>query len=213
MQDTALRPPKLGRRFEDALLYAAQLHAGQERKENGVPYIAHLLGVAALVIEDGGDEDEAIAALLHDAVEDQGGIERLRAITGRYGERVAHIVLGCTDATERPKPPWRERKERYVAHLASACADVLRVSKADKLYNARAILADLRAVGDALFERFRGGKDGTLWYYRAVVDAYRQAGSGGYLLEELERTVTELERLAGARPLAPLPQGAGGSVQ
>jgi (p)ppGpp synthase/HD superfamily hydrolase len=197
MQESDFRPPKLGRRFEDALVYAAQLHTGQERKENGVPYIAHLLGVAALVIEDGGDEDEAIAALLHDAVEDQGGLERCRAITGRYGEQVARIVMGCTDATERPKPPWRERKERYVAHLRHADAQVLRVSKADKLYNARAVVADLRAVGDDVFTRFRGGKDGTLWYYRAVVEAYRQVGSGGYLFEELERTVAEMERLAG----------------
>jgi GTP pyrophosphokinase len=204
MQESDFRPPKLGSRFEDALVYAAQLHAGQERKENGVPYIAHLLGVASLVIEDGGDEDEAIAALLHDAVEDQGGIERLRAISGRYGERVARIVMGCTDAIEKPKPPWRERKERYVAHLPRAGADVLRVSKADKLYNARAVVADHRNTGDEVFGRFRGGKDGTLWYYRALVEAYRQAGSGGYLFEELERTVLELERLAGAVPLSPL---------
>ena len=189
-------PAPLNQRFEDALLYAAQLHAGQERKGSGIPYVAHLLSVAALVIEDGGSEDEAIAALLHDAVEDQGGAERLRAIAGRYGTRVARIVLACSDTTSEPKPPWPARKEAYLAHLPDQPSKALRVSMADKLHNARSIVADIRRHGDAVFERFTGKKEGTLWYYRSLVRIYSEAGCQGYLREELERVVAEMERLA-----------------
>jgi len=183
-------------RFADALQYANHLHAGQTRKATEVPYIAHLLSVAALVLEDGGDEEEAIAGLLHDAVEDQGGAPVLGEIRRRFGERVARIVEGCTDAWEQPKPPWRDRKEQYIAHLAAAPADVRRVSLADKVHNARSTLADYRQLGEALWSRFRGGRDGTLWYYRALVGAFAAHGWTS-LLEELERIVSELERLAG----------------
>ena len=154
--------------------------------------------MAALVLEQGGDEDLAIAALLHDAVEDQGGPATREVIRARFGDRVTAIVDGCTDADTQPKPPWRARKEAYLAHLPDASADVRLVSAADKLHNARSVLADYRQVGDALWARFRGGKVGTLWYYRALVTAYRAAGSSP-LVEELDRTVTELERLVAAR--------------
>ncbi len=184
-------------RFDEALHYASRLHAGQVRKSTTIPYVSHLLSVASLVLEDGGDEDEAIAGLLHDAVEDQGGKPTLEEIRRRFGERVAGIVEACTDADTVPKPPWRERKERYVAHIAQAPADARRVSSADKLHNARAILLDHRTHGDAVWGRFSGGKDGTLWYYRALVQAFR-GGGPGRLVEELDRVVTELEGLAGA---------------
>ncbi|MBI2760044.1 MAG: HD domain-containing protein [Chloroflexi bacterium] len=190
--------PKLTTRFEDALTYAAMLHAGQERKESGVPYIAHLLSVAALVLEDGGSEDEAIAALLHDAVEDQGGLERLRAIAVRYGEAVAGIVFACSDTVESLKPPWLQRKQRYIEHLGTQPLSVLRVSRADKLHNVRGILADYRQQGEALWSRFTGGRCGILWYYRALLDTYLQAGQTGYLVDELGRVVLQLEELAAA---------------
>lgn len=185
----------LSTRFDDALRFAAELHRGQFRKGTRIPYVAHLLSVAALVLEDGGDEDEAIAGLLHDAVEDQGGQPTLDAIRARFGERVARIVAACTDADTLPKPPWRRRKEAYVAHIAGAPADVRRVSAADKLHNARAILRDYRQHDDSVWERFNGGKEGTLWYYRALVDAFNAAGAGR-LAAELERVVVEIETLA-----------------
>ncbi|HUS16948.1 MAG TPA: HD domain-containing protein [Chloroflexia bacterium] len=181
-------------RFEDALLTASRLHATQIRKGSGVPYIAHLLAVSALVLENGGDEDTAIAALLHDAVEDQGGTATREAIRAQFGERVAAIVDGCTDADVLPKPPWRARKEAYIAHLATAPRAVRLVSSADKLHNARSILADYRVLGDTLWERFTGGKAGTLWYYRALTTAY-QAVEGTPLVAELDRVVSELEQL------------------
>ena len=191
--------PLLGRRFQQALVYAAGLHARQVKKGSGVPYVAHLLGVAALVLEAGGDEDLAIAALLHDAIEDQGHQVDLARIRKRFGARVAHVVEGCTDADTVPKPPWRPRKERYIEHIRQqADADTLLVSAADKLYNARAILTDFRELGDAVFARFKGGKQGTLWYYRELVKAFRGRGKPRRLTDELERVVSELERLTGA---------------
>lgn len=188
--------PKLTERFQAALVYATQLHANQRRKGSDTPYIAHLLSVAALVLEDGGDEDQAIAALLHDAIEDQGGAPTREEIRRRFGDRVTAIVDGCTDADTVPKPPWRERKERYIAHLASAPPEVRRVSAADKLHNARAVLADYRRLGEELWSRFRGGKEGTLWYYRAIVEAFR-AVEVTPLVAELDRVVSELEELVG----------------
>lgn len=192
----------LSDRFPEALAWAARLHADQERKGSGVPYVAHLIGVASIALEHGAGEEEAIAALLHDAVEDQGGLPRLREIEERYGKRVAEIVEGCTDAVVKPKPPWRERKEAYVARVGREPAHVLLVSASDKLHNARAILADFRRHGDALWARFAGKRDGTLWYYRALVGAYRGAAPRELLadlVDELDRVVTELERLADAR--------------
>ena len=180
-------------RFEDALAYAACLHRDQTRKGTGVPYVTHLLAVAAIVGENGGTEDEVIAALLHDAPEDAGGEARLSEIRDRYGDGVADIVAGCTDTYEDPKPPWRARKEAYIGHLAGAPEPVRLVSAADKLHNARSVLADYRAVGEGLWGRFNGGRDGTLWYYRAVADAL---SGDGPVADELERVVTELEHLA-----------------
>ncbi len=182
-------------RFSDALVYATELHAAQLRKVSGVPYVAHLLGVCGIVLEQGGDEDEAIGALLHDSIEDQGREGRTRTeILQRFGPRVLAIVDGCTDTDQEPKPPWRPRKEAYIAHLSTASASTRLVSCADKLYNARVILADLRQVGEQVWERFNGGRDGTLWYYRELVTAFRQAGSGP-ILDELDRVVSAIEHL------------------
>jgi (p)ppGpp synthase/HD superfamily hydrolase len=188
----------LSYRFEDALLYAAQLHASQVRKGSNVPYIAHLLGVAAIALEHGADEDTAIAALLHDAIEDQGGHATRQELRRRFGERVTDIVDGCTDTDQAPKPPWRARKEAYLARLPGESAEVRLVSAADKLYNARSILEDFRHVGEELWGRFSGSREGTLWYYRALVTAYRQSGTHPRLVDELDRTVCQIEELAGA---------------
>jgi GTP pyrophosphokinase len=187
----------LSSRFEEALICAARLHARQTRKGSDTPYVAHLLSVAGIALQYGANEDEAIAALLHDAVEDQGGAATREEIRRRFGENVAAIVDGCTDTDVVPKPPWRARKEAYIRHVRDASPSVRLVSAADKLDNARAILADYRQVGEALWARFKGGREGTLWYYRALVEAFRAAGSNP-LIEELERVVGEIERLAGA---------------
>jgi (p)ppGpp synthase/HD superfamily hydrolase len=188
----------LSPRFEDALTFATRLHTGQVRKRTTVPYISHLLAVTAIVIEQGGDEDEAIAALLHDAVEDQGGPPTREEIRIRFGETVVAIVDGCTDADTIPKPPWQERKEAYIAHVRHASPSIRLVSAADKLHNARAILLDYRQLGEALWGRFMGGRVGALWYYRALADAFREIESTP-LTGELDRTVRELEQLAGQR--------------
>lgn len=198
--ETATIPlPQLTHRFVEALGYAAELHLRQRRKGKGQAYVGHLLGVASIVIQHGGGEDEAIAALLHDAVEDQGGLPRLAEIREKFGEHVALIVDGCTDSYEvsGEKKDWTERKRAYIARVAHEPADVRLVSAADKLENARAILSDFREVGDAIFDRFKGRKQGTLWYYRTLVTVFREAGSTP-LIEELNRVVTELETLSRA---------------
>jgi GTP pyrophosphokinase len=187
--------------FARALEFATRLHAGQYRKGTDIPYVAHLLAVASLVLEYDGGRDEAIAALLHDAVEDQshrfpGHSTALRQrIRREFGDAVLSIVDGCTDADVMPKPPWRERKEAYIAHLVGASPSVRRVSCADKLHNARAIVADLRRHGAAVFDRFNGGRDGTLWYYDALAAEFLARGPDE-LGEELERTVREMHTLA-----------------
>jgi GTP pyrophosphokinase len=185
----------LSERFQDAFDFAFHLHASQKRKESGIPYISHLMAVVALVLEDGGDDDQAIAALLHDAVEDQGGIKTLEDIRLRYGANVATIVEGCTDSYTTPKPPWRERKETYLEHLREASKDVRRVSLADKLHNARSLLADLRREGDPIWQRFNGGKDGTLWYYGALVNIFQQIDDSP-MVDELFRVVSEIQRIS-----------------
>jgi hypothetical protein len=197
MVNVSPTPTRLSPRFTEAFAWAAELHRDQLRKGTPVPYISHLMAVAALVLEHGGGEDEAIAALLHDAIEDQGGDAVRQEIVRRFGRRVADIVDGCTDAETIPKPPWRARKERYLAHLRHADASVRLVSAADKVHNARAVLQDYRRIGETLWGRFTGGRDGTLWYYRALADAFR-ALDPRELAEELERAVAELERLADA---------------
>jgi (p)ppGpp synthase/HD superfamily hydrolase len=189
--------PVLTNRFVDALGYAAKLHQFQRRKGKGHPYVGHLLGVAAIVIQHGGGEDQVIAALLHDAVEDQGGLPRLDEIREKFGSEVARIVDGCTDSYEArgEKRDWAERKRAYIARVAEEPPDVRLVSAADKLANAREILADYRVEGDEVFKRFQGRKDGTLGYYRQLVDVFKKAGSSA-LVDELERVVSELENLA-----------------
>jgi len=184
--------PKLSNRFEQALVYAAQVHENQVRKGGDIPYLSHLLSVAALVLEDGGDEDEAIAGLLHDAVEERGSLEIREAILVQFGERVASIVDACTESCTIPKPPWRDRKLRYIEQMRHASPSVLRVSMADKLHNARSILADRDREGEAVWDKFKGGKAGTLWFYRSLLEIYRLGGSN-FLLSELERTVDRLE--------------------
>jgi GTP pyrophosphokinase len=182
-------------RFENALVYTHQLHAGQKRKGTTTPYIGHLLAVAAIVIENGGSEDEVIAALLHDAVEDQGGAETREEIRRRFGDNVTAIVDGCTDTDQVPKPPWQKRKEDYIAHLSEASSSVLLVSLADKLHNARTIVQDYRVIGAEIWKRFMGGKEGTLWYYRALVEAFRVRGQFIALVDEFDRVVREMEGL------------------
>ncbi len=192
----------LSERFENALVFATRAHAKQRRKGTQVPYVSHLMAVAGIVLEHGGTEDEAIAAMLHDAIEDQGGPPMRDKIAAEFGENVAEIVQGCTDTDQVPKPPWRDRKQRYVDHVSHASPSVRLVSTADKLHNARSILADVRRQGDAAFTKFAGGKEGTMWYYRALINAYRKAEKPVALdlLEELDRVVTELERLTGTNP-------------
>lgn len=180
----------LSSRFGEALAYAHALHGTQERKGSGVPYMAHLLGVASLALEHGADEDEAIAALLHDAVEDQGGMETHAEIVRRFGERVGAIVLGCSDSTVEPKPPWRVRKEQYLEHLLTAPPSVLLVSACDKLYNARTIIADHKRIGSAVWSRFKGGREGTRWYFEELARAFTERGCP--VAAELNRTVAEL---------------------
>jgi (p)ppGpp synthase/HD superfamily hydrolase len=160
-------------RFASAMTYAYQVHQGQRRKGTGIPYIAHILGVTAIAMEYGADEDQAIAALLHDAAEDGGGEATLAEIRARFGEVVADIVLGCSDSlVEDPedKLPWQERKENYLAHLENASLAVCLVSAADKLHNVRSIMRDYQEHGDDIWNRFQGRRDGTLWYYETVAD-------------------------------------------
>jgi GTP pyrophosphokinase len=184
-------------RFLLALEVAATMHAAQRRKGSDIPYVSHLLGTCSIALEYGADEDEAIAALLHDAIEDLEPTEAARAAVAKFGERVLTIVEGCTDADTHPKPPWRERKERYIAHLAEADASTLLVSASDKLHNARSILTDLRRTGDAVWDRFNVSRDQTLWYYRELVAAFRaNPAHQPALIDELDRTVAEMERLA-----------------
>lgn len=177
-----------------AAALAFRLHADQRRKGTAIPYLAHLMAVSALVLEHGGDEEQAVAALLHDAIEDCGA-EHEATIAERFGPRIAVIVRACTDAEVIPKPPWRARKEAYLAHLEHAGPDALLVSACDKLHNARAIVEDLREHGPAMMARFNAGRDGTLWYYRALADAFTRL-LPGRLAGELARTVEEMERLA-----------------
>jgi (p)ppGpp synthase/HD superfamily hydrolase len=172
------------------------MHGQQTRKKTTIPYIAHLMSVSALVLEAGGDEDLAIAALLHDVVEDCGGKPMLQEVRKRFGQRVARIVAGCTDSDSYPKPPWRERKETYLRHLRDADADVRLVSAADKLHNVREVLRDYGTQGEPVWQRFRGKREGTLWYYRALADEF-QRHPGNWLVEEFSTVLGDLERAVG----------------
>lgn len=187
-------------RFEEALVYASRLHGNQKRKGTDIPYISHPLAVASIVFENGGDEDEAVAALLHDVVEDCGGPPVLEEVRRRFGSRVAAIVEACSDAfveDASQKPPWRERKEAYHRHLR-ACDDqsVYLVSVADKLHNAFSTLTDLRPTGPQVWGRFKGGREGTLWNYRELVGIYGAQSDPRIrvIVEQLKRIIDDLER-------------------
>lgn len=186
----------LSPRFEEAFRYAAEVHRSQTRKGTGAPYMGHLMGVASIVLDDGGNEDEAIAALLHDAPEDQGGRPRLEDIRARFGEAVAKIVEDCTDSWTTPKEPWGERKTRYAKHARTLSAPSLRVSAADKVHNTYVLLRDLRNRGDAVWGRYSASPDDVLTYYRSLVRSFREAG-GGRLVDELDRIVRAIEREMG----------------
>ncbi|KAF3891299.1 HD domain-containing protein [Tolypothrix bouteillei VB521301] len=188
---TIYKTMKLTERFESALIFATRLHVNQTRKVGGTPYIAHLLSVTALVLEAGGSEDEAIAALLHDSIEDQGGKPMREQILQSFGATVVEIIDGCTEWDTPPKPPWQERKNRYLEKLRHASPSVKLVSIADKLHNARSLLADWQKFGDAIWTEFNGGKEKTLWFYQSLVQVYRETGSNS-MIEELERVVQQL---------------------
>jgi (p)ppGpp synthase/HD superfamily hydrolase len=188
--------PKLTAQFSKALVYAEQKHHSQVRKGGDIPYVGHLLTVAGLVLNDGGSETQAIAALLHDAVEDQGGAPTLEEIRADFGDEVARIVEECSDTNEVPKPPWLDRKRKYVDHLAEVGPDTLLVSVADKLDNARSMLRDYHTHGPSLWDRFnRKNPHDHLWYYGALLEAYRGRGLTSWMVGELDRVVQELTRL------------------
>ncbi len=184
-------------RLGEAFDLAVRLHDSQLRKGTPIPYVSHLMAVASLVQEHGGDEDQTIAALLHDGPEDQGGEATLALIRERFGDRVGRIVAECSDTFETPKPPWRERKEAYVRHLEEASPETVLVSLADKTHNLRSILADHEEIGKALWERFTGRKDGTRWYHEALLEVYRRRASGEAirLFRTYEEMVGRLGRL------------------
>jgi (p)ppGpp synthase/HD superfamily hydrolase len=186
----------LSNRFTEAVELAIHLHAHQVRKGTTIPYISHLLAVASLVIEDGGDEDLAIAAILHDAVEDQGGLKTLEAIRDKFGIRVADAVLGCSDSWSLIKPAWRKRKEEHLEKIRTASNDVLSITLADKLHNSRCILRDLKSQGKSAWNRFNGGQDGTLWYYSEMLSIYTGRNVRSILLNEFKTVVEELIELS-----------------
>ncbi len=186
----------LSERFSEALLLACRWHADQRRKLSGTPYVAHLLRVAGIVLEAGGSEDEAIAALLHDAIEDQGGALARAAIHRRFGRNVARIVEQCSDSDRVPKPPWRRRKEAFIERLPTVSPSARLVTAADKLDNVCGLIEGHQEQGEQIWRHFHGGCDGTLWYYRAVADVLRR-GAPHPLVDRLHRAVTRLESLAG----------------
>lgn len=195
----------VGKRFRDALVWAAELHEDQNRKGGAVPYVAHLLGVVSIVLEHGGSEDTAIAALLHDALEDQAHKISEGEIRARFGEAVERIVIECSDGTpeeqqDRSHERWYARKKKYIADIAHKSDGALMVSMADKLHNVRSMLEDYRAQGESLWGRFTTGREGNLWYYAAMVDAYERRVGRTRLWGELARTVSEMRNLVEAAP-------------
>jgi len=189
------------KRIIEAMAAAAQIHARQKRKGTEIPYLSHLLGTCSIALEYGATEDEAIAAMLHDAIEDGLPTEAARATVWSFGDEVGRIVEGCTDADTHPKPPWRPRKEAYLASLVTKDHSVLLVSASDKLHNARSIVRDRRGVGEVVWDRFKVSKTETLWYYRSLVTAYRaNSAHSPALVAELDRTLAEMEAPSVARP-------------
>lgn len=182
-------------RFDRAVLYAIDLHRSQLRKATSIPYVTHLFAVCSLVLEDGGAEDEAIAALLHDGPEDQGGEAVLTEIRTRFGGTVADLVEALSDAMPAPgeaKAPWRARKEAYLGHLAEAREGVLRISLADKLHNARSILVDRGTDGEAVWERFKAGRDEQAWYYGELLAIFERRLPASRNLPELRQVIGKL---------------------
>jgi len=202
MTETFTDDPLLTPRFDAALHYASEHHRRQLRKRTDIPYLAHLLAVTAIVLELGGSEDEAIAALLHDVVEDGGGAPALADIGERFGPDVARWVEQSSDNIDLPKPPWRERKQGYLDAMPDKDVSALLVGLADKFHNARSILADYQQDGEDVWSRFSAGDgDEIRWYYRALVDAFtaqrdRLPPRALPLLEQLRQTVDEIDRLA-----------------
>jgi (p)ppGpp synthase/HD superfamily hydrolase len=181
----------LTQRFHDALIFIAKKHGDQVTNNTVYPYISHLMGVTSLVMEYGGDEDEAIAALLHGFNETQDGPEALQEIEAQFGKNVAEIVRGCNDADNTADLAWRPRKEAYLKHLQTASPSIRLVAAADKLYNARNLVANYRAHGTAIYEKCCGGRDGLLWYYKSLVRAFR-SGKKEQIVEEFARVVADL---------------------
>lgn len=186
-----MEPTHLTNRFQSALKMAFELHQDQERKGSREPYFSHLMSVAALVLENGGTENQAISALLHDAVEDQGGIPTFNRIREEFGDEVAEIVDGCTDAYTQPKPPWKDRKIAYLEKLRTASDTILLVSLSDKVHNARSILRDFQKEGAVIWDRFKGGKPGTLWYYQSLANIFDKSPFL-FLKQELRQLVEEI---------------------
>ena len=186
--------PRTSERVAEAFAYAAELHQDQTRKGSGIPYVSHLLAVAGLVLENGGDEDQVIAALLHDGPEDQGGQDTLDEIRQRFGDRAAKIVEECSDTLVTPKPPWLTRKRQYLHHLETASTETLLVSIADKVHNLGSITRDYRTHGDALWSRFTKGCRGTTWYYQRLLQVYerRDLPQLASLRDELRRLLNDL---------------------
>lgn len=184
-------------RLAEAFAYAEKIHRGQTRKKSLTPALSHLMAVAALVLENGGDEEEAMAALLHDGPEDCRGAETLEEIRSLFGQRIAHIVAGCTDSMESPKPPWQQRKSRYIDHLPAADESILLVSLADKVHNVRSLVREYRTVGEALWDRFTATREQSLWYYDSLLRVFREAGSPrcANLVQELARSLARLRGL------------------
>lgn len=161
--------------------------------------MSHLLSVCALVLEDGGDEDEAIAALLHDSLEDQPDKTSPEDISQRFGDRVLQLILSCTDTPPEyrggPKPPWKQRKEKYVEHIRAGAEGALRIALADKVHNLADLIADYHQQGESLWDRFHAGKSDQVWFYRSLVMAFEQAGAAGSMFEKFKHLVSEFELL------------------
>lgn len=193
MASGALTSPRLA----EAFAYAEKIHRGQTRRKTLAPALSHLMAVTSLVLENGGDEEEAMGALLHDGPEDCEGRETLAEIRGLFGDRVAEIVAGCTDSMEDPKPPWQERKSRYIEHLPTAGDSVLLVSLADKVHNVRSLVVEHRQVGDSLWDRFSASREQSLWYYESLLEVFRAADSSrcAVLVDEMARSLAELKGL------------------
>ena len=192
-----MTPRISGPKFQEAMLYAVEIHGGDLRKSTTIPYVSHLFSVCALVLEDGGDEEEAIAALLHDMLEDHPKEVTRQELERRFGSRVADIVAMCTDTPPNfkggPKPPWRKRKAAYIERLREATYPRCRVALADKLHNVRTIVNDYHRIGNDIWARFKATRKEQLGYHRSLVEAFREANAPAYLVDELDRLVTELE--------------------